>query len=133
MGVPMGDRAQTTIRLDRAHLLLGIVMIPLVATCGMAYARAAVPQAATGEQRVVLVERDRRDASAEMLADSDGQQEAVRRQTHFLPPYAVHATRSAVVWLNSSGQLDFPPCNHTPLHSRAPSRVADVRGPPHEG
>lgn len=129
----MTNRALPHIRFDRAHFLLGIVMIPLVATCGMAYARAAVPPSANTDQRIVLVERERRDISADMLADSDGQQEAVRRQTHFLPAYTAHAARPATVNLVTGRRLDFPLCDQKPLFSRATVRAIDDRGPPHAG
>ena len=72
-------------------------------------------------------------SAVDMLADSDGQQEAVRRQTHFLPAYTAHAARPATINLVTGRRLDFPPCDQKPLFSRATVRAIDDRGPPHAG
>ena len=126
----MAEVSKTPLRFDRASFLLGIVMIPLVATCGMAYVRAGVPQAASSEQRILMVDRDRRDAAAEALLAGEGQQETVRRQTLFVPAYAAHS-RGPVAIAPILAPQNFASDFQSFHPSSALARESDVRGPPH--
>ena len=133
----MSDSTSKLTSLDRTRLLLGVVIIPLAATCALAYGVASyrVVQSSQNpsELRVVFADRERRDAASEALLCADGQQEETKRQTHYLPSYAVYTSRTAAAQGNQRPERQFDlPTNEVPREVAAASSPA-VRGPPHAG
>lgn len=119
---------------DRTPLLLGVMIIPLAATCALACGTATfrvMPQErGPAELRVVFADRERRDLSAEMILAEAGHQEDTRRHFHRLPAYAAYTNKcaaavpvSAPISQSISGFTPVPGAPHLAAHRE--------RGPPH--
>jgi hypothetical protein len=133
---PSSTKARRARRFDRTPLFIGIVILPLAASCAFSFSgfamqrTARMPEQRPAEIRIILTERDRRQEGSILLQREEGEQELRRDWLHLAE------TPEGLAAREGDGIKGVPAVHRIAI--RPPDRISlqmtllpDKRGPPH--
>jgi len=133
---PSSTKSRRARRFDRTPLLIGIVILPLAASCAFSFSgfamqrTARMPEQRPSEIRIILTERDRRQEGAILLQREEGEQDPRRDWLHLAesPEGIAAREEDGIQHVPAIHRISIRPPNRIfPQMTLLPAK----RGPPH--